>query len=201
MTSARTKPAKKHIPPVERKRIPTNIKTQVLTEAGYRCAVPTCRELLLLDLHHIYQVSERGKDEAANLLALCPTCHAHYHRGHISREAIFAYKSTLVAINRAFDLEAIDRLMFLETLSKDFLIVSGDGVLHFDRLIGAGLASFSPKSNNNGLLVTYAVNLAPKGKMLIEAWKSGDHLKIEQFVTSTVPDRTSAKESPRTQSR
>src|SRR6202040_3669226 len=101
------------------------------------------------------------------------------HRGHIAREAIFAYKSTLVAINRAFDLEAIDRLMFLEPLTKDFLIVSGDGVLHFDRLIAAGLAFFTPKSNNNGLLVTYAVNLSPKGKMLIEAWKSGDHLKIK----------------------
>ena len=190
MTLAPSTRAKKHSPPLERKRIPTNIKTQVLTEAGYRCAVPTCRELLLLDLHHIYQVSEGGKDEAANLLALCPTCHAYYHRGHISREAIYAYKSTLVAINRAFDLEAIDRLMFLETLRKDFLVVSGDGVIHFDRLIGAGLASVSSKSNNNGLLVTYAVNLSPKGRMLIEAWKSGDHVKIKQFVTSTIPGVT-----------
>jgi hypothetical protein len=197
MSSVTAKPVRKHNPPVERKRIPSNVRTQVLTEAGYRCAVPTCRELLLLDLHHIYQVSERGKDEAANLLALCPTCHAYYHRGHISRDAIFAYKSTLVAINRAFDLEAIDRLMFLDSLTKDFLIVSGDGVLHFDRLISAGLASFSSKSNNNGLLVTYAVNLSPKGKMLIEAWKSGDHTKIQQFVTSTVPGGASRKKPAR----
>jgi hypothetical protein len=88
--------------------------------------------------------------------------------------------------------------MFLESLAKNFLIVTGDGVLHFDRLISAGLASFSAKSNNNGLLVTYAVNLSPKGKMLIEAWKSGDHHKIEQFVTSTVPGQASRKKSPRT---
>jgi hypothetical protein len=181
------KSSKKFIAPVERKKIPIQIKTQILTEAGYRCAVPSCRELLLLDLHHIYQVSEKGKDEASNLLALCPTCHAYYHAGKISRQAIFAYKSTLVAINRAFDLESMDRLMFLETLKKDFLIVSGDGVLHFDRLIAAGLASFNLKSNNNGLLVTYAVNLSPKGKMLINAWKSGDHLEIERAVTSTIP--------------
>jgi HNH endonuclease len=184
------KPTKKHNAPIERKKIPINVRTQILTEAGYRCAVPTCRELLLLQLHHIYQVSEHGKDEASNLIALCPTCHSYYHAGHISREAIFAYKSTLVAINRAFDLEAIDRLMFLYPLTKDSLIVSGDGVLHFDRLIAAGLASFVPKSNNNGLLVTYAVNLSPKGKMLIEAWRSGDHLKIEHAVTSTVPALT-----------
>jgi hypothetical protein len=198
MTSASGKNAKKQSPPVERKRIPTNIKTQILTEAGYRCAVPSCRELLLLDLHHIYQVSEGGKDEAANLVALCPTCHAYYHRGTIPREAIFAYKSTLVAINRAFDLEAIDRLMFLESVTKNSLIVDGNGVLHLDRLIAAGLASFSPQRNNNGLLVTYAVNLSPKGKMLIAAWKSGDHLKIKKFVTGTIPGGTSSKKSAKT---
>jgi HNH endonuclease len=197
MTAVRAKSAKKLNPPVERKRIPINIKTQILTEAGYRCAVPTCRELLLLDLHHIYQVSESGKDEAANLIALCPTCHAYHHRGTISREAIFAYKSTLIAINRAFDLEAIDRLMFLEPLGKDYLVVSGDGVLHFDRLIASGLASFTPKSNNNGLLVTYAVNLTPKGKMLIAAWKSGDHLRIKEVVTNTVPRLAPVKKSSR----
>jgi hypothetical protein len=182
-------------PPVERKRISNRVKTQILTEAGYRCAVPTCRELLILDLHHIYHVSEGGKDEASNLIALCPTCHSYYHAGHISREAIFAYKSMLVAINRAFDLEAIDRLMFLAQIPKNFLVVSGDGVLHFDRLIAAGLASVTAKSNNNGLLVTYTVNLSPKGKMLIEAWKTGDHLKIRNAVTSTVPSPNSAKKS------
>ena len=197
MTRLSPKSIKKFIEPVERKKIPLQVKTQILTEAGYRCAVPSCRELLLLELHHIYQVSEKGKDVASNLIALCPTCHEYYHAGKIPREAIFAYKSTLVAINRAFDLESIDRLMFLEPLRKDALIVTGDGVLYFDRLIAAGLASFTLKSYNNGLLVTYAVNLSPKGKMLIEAWKSGDHLKIERAVTSTIPRLTSIKRSSR----
>jgi hypothetical protein len=196
VTRISAKVAKKFIAPVERKKIPIQVKTQILTEAGYRCAVPSCRELLLLNLHHIYQVSEGGGDEAPNLIALCPTCHAYYHAGRISREAIFAYKSTLVAINRAFDLESIDRLMFLEPLKRDYLIVSGDGVLHFDRLIAAGLATFTPKSNNNGLLVTYGINLSPKGKMLIKAWKSGDHLEIERAVTSTIPRPTSSNGSP-----
>jgi hypothetical protein len=182
-------------PPVERKKISTAIKTQILTEAGYRCAVPTCRELLLLQLHHIYQVSEQGKDEPDNLVALCPTCHAYYHAGHISRQAIFAYKSMLVAIHRGFDLESIDRLMFLEPLAKNSLIVTGDSLLHFDRLIAAGLATFDMKSNNRDLLVTYAVDLSPKGRMLIEAWRSGDHLKIQNVVTRTIPRAISGKSS------
>src|ERR1700728_1479184 len=81
----------------ERDDIGLKTKTLVLTEAGYRCAVPTCREILLLDLHHIWEVSEGGGDEATNLIALCPTCHALYHRGKIRVESIYAWKAMLIA--------------------------------------------------------------------------------------------------------
>src|SRR5262249_24408098 len=119
----------------ERKDIPVKTDTIVLTEAGYRCAVPTCRGILALDMHHIWEVAEGGGDEPFNLIALCPTCHALYHRGTISADSIYAYKAMLVAISRAFDLEAVDRLLFLNMCPKDFLVVSGDGLLHFARLI------------------------------------------------------------------
>jgi len=88
----------------------------------------------------------------------------------------------LVAISRAFDLEAVDRLLFLHACPKDFLIVSGDGVLHFARLIAGGLASVALKSNNNFQIVTYAINISPKGKQLIEAWKLGDRTKLSQVL-------------------
>ncbi len=93
----------------------------------------------------------------------------------------------LVAINRAFDLESIDRLMFLEMQPQDYLIVQGDGVLHFDRLIAAGLATFEQKSNNENQIVTYAVNISPKGRMLVEAWRTGDHNQIKQSTQGTIP--------------
>ena len=173
--------------PVERKNIPPKMKLELLTEAGFRCAVPTCRDLLVLDLHHIYEVAEGGANEVSNLIALCPTCHGLYHRGHIPRSSIFAWKSMLVAINRAFDLESIDRLMFLEGQPQDYLIVQGDGVLHFDRLIAANLATFEQKSNNENQIVTYSVNISEKGRMLIAAWRSGDHAQIKQAVQRTIP--------------
>lgn len=172
--------------PVERKNLSVQTRTAVLTEAGYRCAVPTCRQILALDLHHIYQVKDDGGDDPSNLIALCPTCHALYHRGTISRDAIFAYKAMLVAISRAFDLEAIDSLLFLNQLSKDFLIVSGDGLLHFSRLIAAGLASVERKANNNWLIVTYAVNISEKGKLLIEAWREGDRTRLSNLLSGPV---------------
>jgi hypothetical protein len=122
-----------------RKAIPPAIRQAVLTEAGYRCAVPTCRNILALDLHHIEPVRDDGGNEAGNLIALCPTCHALHERGIIPREAIESYKGILVALTAAFDRVALDQLMFLAQLRPDRpLIVSGDGVIRLAPLIGAG---------------------------------------------------------------
>ena len=167
--------------------LPLKTKVIVLTESGYRCAVPTCPNVLALDIHHIWEVSAGGGDDPSNLIALCSHCHGLYHRGTIKIESIYVYKSMLVAITRAFDLEAIDRLLFLESCKKDFLVVSGDGLLHFARLIAAGLVSGKQKSNNNWQIVTYAVNISEKGRMLIEAWKEGDRTRLRKVMGGPVP--------------
>jgi len=104
--------------PGERDKLPLKIRVIVLTESGYRCAVPTCRNILALDMHHIWEVSAGGSDDPSNLIALCPTCHALYHRGHYKQESIYLWKAMLVAITRAFDVEAIDRLLFLESCKE-----------------------------------------------------------------------------------
>jgi hypothetical protein len=173
--------------PRERDNLPLKTRVIVLTEAGYRCAVPTCRNILALDMHHIWEVSVGGGDDPSNLIALCPTCHALYHRGTIKAASIYVYKAMLIAITRAFDVEAIDRLLFLESCKKDFLVVSGDGLLHFGRLIAAGLASVDQKSNNNWQIVTYAVNISDKGRQLIEAWKQGDRTRLRKVMGGPLP--------------
>lgn len=177
--------------PRERENLPLKTRMLVLTESGYRCAVPTCRTILALDLHHIWEVSAGGSDDPSNLIALCPTCHGLYHRGTIKAESIYVYKAMLVAITRAFDLEAIDRLLFLRDCKKDFVVVSGDGLLHFARLIAADLASGVQKSNNNWQVVTYAINITSKGKQLIDAWKSGNRARLKAAVTGSTAGRTS----------
>ena len=48
----------------------SEVVREVLIEAGYRCAVPTCRTILALDLHHIEEVKDGGPNEPSNLLAL-----------------------------------------------------------------------------------------------------------------------------------
>ena len=71
-----------------RKKVPKKVVIEVLTEAGYRCAVQTCRNIFVIDIHHIIEVVEGGGNELANLIALCLTCHALFHWGIISRDSI-----------------------------------------------------------------------------------------------------------------
>lgn len=184
--------------PQERKNLPLNLVTGVLTEAGYRCAVPTCRNILALDMHHIWEVNAGGPDTLANLIALCPTCHALYHRGTIQKESIYAWKEMLVALGRAFDVGAIDQLMFLSIYPRDEVAVSGDGILGFARLIAAGLVSYKRVKQpyhqdgvtrseelsiahdmSAGFPILYLVELTRKGRQLVEAWKQGDRQSLQ----------------------
>ena len=80
--------------------VPKEIKTEVLTESGYKCVVPTCGNTLAIDLHHLIHVSEEGDNFATNLLALCPYCHAMYHRGNIHKDSIKYWKCRLEALNK-----------------------------------------------------------------------------------------------------
>ena len=171
----------------QRQPIPVATKIQVLTEAGYRCAVPTCRTILAIDLHHIVEVRDGGANEPANLLALCPTCHALFHRGTIARESIAAWKGMLIALSSAFDISAIDDLLFLNMLKPGELNVSGDGVLKFSRLVAAGFAQFA-LAMQNGPIVLYEISLTQKGRTLISAWKKGDRTELERAIVPAEVD-------------
>jgi hypothetical protein len=166
--------------PTERKKIPTSTRIAILTEAGYRCSVPTCRTILAIDLHHVEALEDGGSDDASNLIALCPTCHRLYHRGTIDNEAIKTWKHMLVALSNAFDKQAMDDLIFLSKIEQGKFVFSSDGVLKFSRLIAAGLAEFKPHIEParinilHRLDAAYDVRLTDKGKSFVNAWKAGD---------------------------
>lgn len=83
----------------ERKNLPAKLRDAVLAEAGYKCAVPTCGTTLALDIHHIWEVCNGGGDQMDNLLALCPTHHAMYHREIISEASVKRWKTRLIEVN------------------------------------------------------------------------------------------------------
>ena len=142
----------------------------VLTETGYRCAVPTCRGIIVLDLHHIVPVRAGGSNIADNLLALCPTCHALFERGTISPASITAWKAFLRSLTRAYDHRTLDLLWFLKKVPT--FSCSADGVVSFAPLVGAGLAEL--QLSQQGFNAMVGIRLSKEGERLLEAWKGAD---------------------------
>lgn len=70
------------------KDIRKNVEEQILWEANYMCAVPTCAN----QVQHIVPISEDEGNEPDNLIALCGVCYDRYRKGIITREAIGEYK-------------------------------------------------------------------------------------------------------------
>lgn len=167
--------------PTKRPRVPATIRDEVLREAGYKCANPTCRNIITLDTHHINWVKDGGGNEATNLIALCGHCHDMHTQGHIPRTAIRHWKGILHALNHALGKESMDLLLFLADQRTKDIWYSGDGVLRFAGLIAAGLACFGSMTHimlakvpGPGPNSSIHVHLTEKGRALVDAWLAGD---------------------------
>jgi 5-methylcytosine-specific restriction endonuclease McrA len=177
MSSSGPKTAK----PKGKGKISPSTRERAMIEAGYRCAVPTCRSSLSLDVHHITQKSEGGTDEIENLIVLCPTCHAAFHRGTYSKEAIRVWKITLLQLNNSYDRNAVNLLLLLDLLIFPPFTVTADALLPFAPLITSGLVNVTPKlftspaTQMSGLNVhhQYMVQLSEAGQAFMKAWKDG----------------------------
>lgn len=86
--------------------IPRPLARDVKTEAGHRCAIPTCRATSGLEIHHIVDYAQVREHTFDNLIYLCAICHARATTGEIDRLAMRQYKANLsVVANRYGDLE------------------------------------------------------------------------------------------------
>lgn len=157
-----------------------SVRELVMLEAGYRCAVPTCRALTPLDVHHIDEHAKGGSDEAGNLICLCCNCHNRYHREKIpSQQVMKVYKIRLQELSRAVDREDIDLLLLLYE-EMDSISVSGDKIAELAALFNAGYleARDSSKgcfqSNTPQPAPHYAINLTARGREFVADWKNGE---------------------------
>ena len=80
---------------MSRPSIPAELERRVLCEAGHRCAIHTCREIIEVDIHHIVPWSKCKEHNYENLIALCPNCHRLADRGRIDRKSLRMYKANL----------------------------------------------------------------------------------------------------------
>ncbi|MFE3860259.1 HNH endonuclease [Streptomyces goshikiensis] len=80
--------------PANRPAIPSELDRRVRVEASHRCAIPVCR-VPVIEIAHIRPWAKVRRHEFENLIALCPTCHTLFDRGHIDRKAMLQYKANL----------------------------------------------------------------------------------------------------------
>ncbi len=78
----------------DRPAIPSELRRQILVEAGHRCAIPTCKHPEV-DIHHIVPWETCREHEYGNLVALCPNCHRRAGSGEIDRKSLRIYKTRL----------------------------------------------------------------------------------------------------------
>ncbi len=86
----------------DRPPIPAQLRRDVLVEAGHRCAIPTCKTYPV-DIHHIMPYETCLEHVFDNLIALCCTCHARYHRYEdIDQKSLQIYKANLGLLNHRY---------------------------------------------------------------------------------------------------
>ncbi len=182
-----------------RKTIPPTVRDLILMEAGYKCANPTCRHILTLELHHIVWVRDDGGNEPDNLLALCPNCHSLHTHGHIPEMTIRTWKSLLVSLNSS-NRAAADLLLVLREDEMRFdnaddpafaprpFQFTGDGLPAIAGLITSGLLEISKRNSNVSArsvsMPSFEVRLTAKGKQFVEAWIDGDASRLAQVIDS-----------------
>ena len=182
-----------------RTRISETTRAVVLLEAGYKCANPTCRHILTLELHHIVWVKDGGQNEPENLLALCPNCHSLHTYGHIPAQAIQTWKSLLLALNTA-NYGTADLLLVLaadEARLNDApdpakaalpFRFSGDGLPALAGLLTSGIIEISRRFSGanawGSSMPSFEVRLTEKGKNLVAAWQAGTALDTTEIGSS-----------------
>ncbi len=98
--------------------VPADLKRKILVEAGHRCAIPTCRSIVV-DVHHIVPWEKCKKHEYNNLIALCPNCHRRANKREIDRKSLRMYKNNLRFLYDKFTTFEIDILFELNKIPQD----------------------------------------------------------------------------------
>lgn len=155
--------------------IPTEVKRRILMEAGYRCAIPTCRFPITVNAH-IVSWADSKNQSYENLIALCPNCHLMFDSGRIDRAAIMAYKKKLMFLNDVYSRFELDVLDHLKTHKRALI----PGELLIKRLLEEGIVGHEERimiqgfGDGEDILGIFSVVLTEKGRRLIDDWSKVD---------------------------
>jgi hypothetical protein len=151
-------------------------------EAGHRCAIPRCQQVPVV-IAHIKPWEQVKKHSFDNLIALCPTCHSRFDKGHIDRKAMRQYKANLSVLNGRYgdlerrvlrffakhpdanEIELPDGLdILLMYLLEDGLLVAGKGI-GAKKIAGVRVAAYR------------LYHPTDKGRQFIEKWLGAETLE------------------------
>ena len=167
---------------MDRPPIPRPLERMILMEAGYRCAIPTCKQTPV-EICHIVPYSKVLKHEFDNLIALCPNCHTRYDRHQIDLTSMQQYKSNLSVINgRYSDFEQRILRFFLENpeYKEIRLSLSGNNEIQIMNLVKDGHLEYirgSTQSFSVGVDPDRIYRLTQKGREFIQHWSNAANLE------------------------
>lgn len=97
--------------------ITESLRVDLMREAGWKCAIPTCHVSNPLQCAHIDPVKNDGKNDFFNLIVLCANCHGRFHsktEKYMTIQEMVNIKKNLVMINGrycSFEIRVIEYFM------------------------------------------------------------------------------------------
>lgn len=124
--------------------VPASLKRRLFSEAGYRCAVPTCRGTSALQMEHIEEWAQVREHAFDNMIILCATCHARVTSKEISKDAIRQYKANLAVVNgrySLYEMRVIEEIVKSKQTQSPSPIasISENDLLHIRGILDDGL--------------------------------------------------------------
>lgn len=118
----------------------------MLVESGHRCALPTCRSIIV-EVHHIEPWEKCKNHKYENLIALCPNCHTRAHLGDIDRKSLLLYKANLRFSHGRFSQLEVDVLFECSKMRSNKIPWSPFNMLLIKRLIDSGYIEYEITRN------------------------------------------------------
>ncbi|MFD8970517.1 HNH endonuclease [Streptomyces sp. NPDC059568] len=165
----------------DRPAIPAAMRREVLEEAGYACAVPSCRSTPV-EIAHIEPWSKVQAHTFDNLIALCPNHHTRFDvERRIPAASVHRWKANLALLNgRYSDLE---RRLLEEAVDAPENVawpVHSSLSLLLKHLLEDGIISRvglnQPNISFNGRKQEIFVAITPKGREFLRRWQNAEPL-------------------------
>jgi hypothetical protein len=178
--------------PAGRPAIPAQLQRDVKEEAGYACAIPTCRSPLGIEIAHIEPWAKVRQHEFHNLILLCSNHHRSFDDGDIPKASILHYKLNLAVVNGRYgSLERRLLQWFADNDAHGSAVLPASTELLVSYLVRDGLIEVDDRERprapgiysveGGGLMPLFVEHriwyrLTPSGHEFLGRWMRGDQI-------------------------